>query len=70
MSPKKFSTCEGSIRYQVPLSLKSALNNGNYNWCAKSNSLSNSDKSSNNDEIFLSSQYRNECISISVGMDT
>lgn len=70
MSPKKFSTCEGSIRNQASLSLKGALNSdhGGYNWCTKPTNLS-SDKSSNNDDILLSSQNRNACVSISVGMD-
>lgn len=63
------STCEGSlsIRNLTPLPHNDMLNVDHGSWCEKSNSLSN--KSSINDENLLSSQHRNACISISVGMD-
>lgn len=66
-------TCEGSIsiRNQAPTS-NAALNadHRGVSWCGdKTNSFSNN-KSSNNDEYStLSTQHRNACISISVGVD-
>lgn len=73
-SPINLSACEGSIsiRNQMASSHNGALtiDHGNGNWCEKS-CLSNSNKSSiiNKDDFPLSSLHRNNCISISVGMD-
>lgn len=69
-SPINVSACEGSIsiRNQAPLSHNGVnVDHGGVSWCEKSSSLSN--KSSINDDYSLSSQHRNACISISVGMD-
>lgn len=71
-SPINSSTCEGSIsvRNQIASSHNGAMtiDHGSGNWCEKSCSL-NSNKSSINNDFPLSSQHRNACISISVGMD-
>lgn len=70
-SPINVSACEGSIsiRNQAPLSHNGVnIEHGGVIWCEKSSSLNNK-SSINNDDYSLSSQHRNACISISVGMD-
>lgn len=64
MSPNLF-TCEGSISLRNPS--PSFHKDEDVNWCEKSKSFSNNKSSI--DDFTVSSQHRNACISISVGVD-